>query len=119
MRPTVIESPMPAKAEPARFRPLEAAFPIVGANCHLHCRHYPETGILSEGRRIWGHTAKRIKMGACKFTQLQNTLHDGRAYCCFVWDYLGELARDYNDCGSVLLDALGSGLYNTGILGFL
>src|SRR4051794_22352409 len=40
-----------------------------------------------------------------------------------VWNYLGELARDYNDCGSVLLlvplDVLGSGLYSTGSLGFL
>src|SRR3954447_12810861 len=40
-----------------------------------------------------------------------------------VWNYLGELARDYNDCGSILLvvplDALGSGLYSTGSLGFL
>src|SRR3954462_9489614 len=40
-----------------------------------------------------------------------------------VWNYLGELARDYNDCGYVLLvvplDALGSGLYSIGYLGFL
>src|SRR3954469_8178421 len=42
-----------------------------------------------------------------------------------VWNYLGELARDYNDCDYVLLvvlvplDALGSGLYSTRSLGFL
>src|SRR3954464_5020687 len=39
-----------------------------------------------------------------------------------VWNYLGELARDYNDCGSILLvvplDVLGSSLYSTGSLGF-
>src|SRR3954451_3562976 len=60
--------------------------------------------------------AERIETGTRKFTQLRNTLHDGRAYCCFVWDYLGELARDYNGCRSVPEDALASGLYRCRIL---
>src|SRR4051812_48217760 len=49
---------------------------------------------------------ERIKTGTPKFTQLQNTLLNGRAYCCFVLDYLGKLARDYNDFGSVLRTSL-------------
>src|SRR4051812_33411100 len=62
----------------------------------------PGDGCPHGGVKKMGHTAERIKTVTRKFTRLQNMLHDGRAYCCFVWDYLGELARDYNDCGFVL-----------------
>src|SRR3954471_22621349 len=96
-----------ANACEGRTGPVPASrrrLPHGGRQMSLHCRHYPDTGILTKGGKSRVHTVERIETGSREFTQLRNTLHDGRAYCCFVWDYLGELARDYNDCGSVSLN---------------
>src|SRR3954471_22524682 len=63
--------------------------PHGGRQMSLRSRHYPDTGILTKGEKSRGHTAERIETGSREFTQLWNTLQDGRAYCCSVWDYLG------------------------------
>src|SRR3954454_21674495 len=95
-------SPMPAKAEPARFRPPDAACPTVGAKCRCVVDITRRRVSSRRGVRVGG--IRRSNTGRDD-TSYPASEHAARwqGLLLLVWNYLGELARDYNDCGSVLL----------------
>ena len=54
----------------------------------LHTRRYPRGGVLTEGRRRWGHRVESYQDDDMQVTQLRITQYDGWAYGCLsriIW----------------------------------